>query len=256
MIADHTETAVVATVDLGVSFGRIRALQNVSLTVKQGGVTALVGPNGAGKSTLLKAIAGIVTPRHGRVEIPAGEDVARVPAHRRVRDLGLVLVPEGRGVFADMTVEENLELGLRVGRQRRAAGAGTTADADALAGIFDLFPVLAERRRLHSRYLSGGEQQMLSLSRALLMEPSILLIDEPSIGLAPMLVMEIFDTLKSVLSTKGITVFLVEQDTRLALSVADWAYVLERGSIEAEGSADEIAETPRLQEAYLGAWDA
>jgi branched-chain amino acid transport system ATP-binding protein len=155
-------------------------------------------------------------------------------------------------VFGDMTVEENLDLGLRVGQRRRA---GAMSDTDAQAGVFDLFPVLAERRKMHARYLSGGEQQMLSLSRALLMEPSILLIDEPSMGLAPMLVLEIFDTLKGVLASKGITVFLVEQDTRLALSVADWAYVLERGSIEAEGPAAEIAETPRLQEAYLGAWE-
>jgi branched-chain amino acid transport system ATP-binding protein len=252
MIADTTRTAVVETFDLAVSYGRIRALQNVSLTVRKGGVTALVGPNGAGKSTLLKTIAGIVTPRQGRVEIPSGTDVAKVPAHRRVRDLGLVLVPEGRGVFGDMSVEENLELGLRVGRQRREDDA--VSDADALTGIFELFGVLEERRRLQARYLSGGEQQMLSLSRALLMEPSILLIDEPSMGLAPMLILEIFETLKSVLAVKAITVFLVEQDTRLALSVADWAYVLERGSIEASGTAAEIAETPRLREAYLGAW--
>jgi branched-chain amino acid transport system ATP-binding protein len=242
-------SVAVRAVELEVWYGRIRALQGVSLDVRSGGITALVGANGAGKSTLLKAIAGLVPLRGGRVEIPAGENIGRIAAHRRVRDLGLVLVPEGRSVFGTMSVAENLALGSRVGALRGDGGTSSAQDE-----IYALFPVLEERRGLQARYLSGGEQQMLSLARALLMEPSILLIDEPSMGLAPLVVREIFETLRSVLERRSITVFLVEQDTRLALSVADWAYVLDRGRIEVEGTADEVARTPRLQEAYLGDW--
>jgi branched-chain amino acid transport system ATP-binding protein len=244
-------SAAIRVENLEVAYGRIRALQGVSLEVQRGDVTALVGANGAGKSTLLKAIAGLVPARGGTVEIPAGTDVGRIPAHRRVRDLGLVLVPEGRSVFGTMTVSENLDMGAEVGRLR-ANGDVSTSRED----VFRLFPVLEERRQLEARYLSGGEQQMLSLARALLMEPAILLVDEPSMGLAPLVVREIFETLRSVLERNQITVFLVEQDTRLALSVADWAYVLDRGRIEVAGTADEVASEARLQDAYLGAAEA
>jgi branched-chain amino acid transport system ATP-binding protein len=241
----------IRTADLEVAYGRIRALQGVNIEVKQGTITALVGANGAGKSTLLKSIAGLVPSRRGRVEVPAGVDITRVPPHERVRRLGLVLVPEGRGVFGGMTVEENLALGTRVAEARRkATGARAVSSTDE---IYQLFPILFERRKLQARYLSGGEQQMLGLGRALLMEPSILLIDEPSMGLAPLVVKSIFKTLHDVLNQKGITVLLVEQDSNLALAVAEYAYAISHGTIELSGPAQDMAMDPRLRAAYLGA---
>jgi branched-chain amino acid transport system ATP-binding protein len=241
----------IRTVDLEVAYGRIRALQGVTIEVKQGTITALVGANGAGKSTLLKSIAGLVPNRRGRVEVPAGVDITRVPPHERVRRLGLVLVPEGRGVFGGMTVEENLALGTRVAEARRkVTGASAVSSTDE---VYQLFPILLERRKLQARYLSGGEQQMLGIGRALLMEPSILLIDEPSIGLAPLVVKSIFKTLHDVLNQKGITVLLVEQDSTLALAVAEHAYAISHGTIELSGAARDIAMDPRLRAAYLGA---
>src|SRR5919202_1414435 len=204
----------IRTVDLEVAYGRIRALQGVTIEIKQGTITALVGANGAGKSTLLKRMCGWWPVGRGRVEVPAGVDITHVPPHERVRRLGLVLVPEGKGVFGGMTVEENLALGTRVAEARRkGTGASAVSSTDE---IYQLFPILLERRKLQARYLSGGEQQMLGIGRALLMEPSILLIDEPSMGLAPLVVKSIFKTLHDVLNQKGITVLLVEQDSKLA----------------------------------------
>ena len=234
-------------VDVEVAYGRIRALQGVTIEATRGTITALVGANGAGKSSLLKSIAGLVPLRSGRIEVPAGTDVSRLSAHERVRRLGLVLVPEGRGVFGTMSVEENLAFGTRVGALRNGA-----SEDRAREEVFDLFPLLRERRRLQARYLSGGEQQMLTLARALLMQPSILLIDEPSMGLAPLVVRSIFTTLRDVLERRGISVLLVEQDSTLALGIAEYAYVLEQGRIEVSGPSRLVAENPRLKTAYLG----
>jgi branched-chain amino acid transport system ATP-binding protein len=241
-------SVAIRTVDVEVSYGRIRAVQNVSIEVQRGAVTALVGANGAGKSSLLKSIAGLVPIRHGRVEIPGGTDVTREPAHERIRRLGVTLIPEGRGVFGQMTVEENLQLGMRVGAMR-ASSEEVEASREQ---VFELFPVLRERRSLNARYLSGGEQQMLTIGRALLMEPTVLLVDEPSMGLAPKVVKSIFDALREVLERRLITVLLVEQDSELALRIADYAYVMEQGRVETGGRARAVAEDPRLRAAYLG----
>ncbi len=234
--------------ELDVAYGRIRALHGVSLDIPAGKMTALVGANGAGKSTLLQAILGLVPLQSGSVEIPAGADVAKLSAERRVHDLGLVLVPEGRSVFGEMTVEENLGLGLRVGRARAADGGAQPALDEAYA----MFSNLHERRRTKAKLLSGGEQQMLAIARSLLMRPRVLLIDEPSMGLAPLVVAQIFETLAGHLDARGITCVLVEQDAELALRLSDVAYVLERGRIELSGTAAEVAASPRLRAAYLG----
>ena len=229
---------------LDVAYGVIRAVQAVDLEVPRGEVTALIGANGAGKSSLLKAIAGPVAPRAGRV-LADGVDVTRLPTRERVLRHGVVLVPEGRGVFATMTVRENLELGLRVGRRRGAAP--VTLDE-----VYDLFPVLAERSGGRVQYLSGGEQQMLAIARSLLMAPRTLLIDEPSMGLAPKLVRRIFAVLREVFAAREISVLLVEQDTALALSLATTAYLIEQGRVTARAPAAELRDDPRLKAAYLG----
>ena len=238
--------------DVAVTYGHIRAVQGVSVEIRRGEITALVGANGAGKSTLLKAIAGLVPLNRGRIEAPGGHDVTGWSTKRRVRELGIVLVPEGRGIFGGMTVEENLAIGARIGsmRQQHVNGGATGVEE-----ILELFPNLRERRTLQARYLSGGEQQMLSIGRSLLMEPTILLIDEPSMGLAPVVVRSIFETLRSVLAEKQVTVFLVEQDTEIALALAEYAYVIERGQIQMHGEARVVREDPRLQAAYLGGLD-
>ncbi len=227
-----------------VSYGRIRAVQGASLKLRRGTITALVGANGAGKSSLLKAIAGLVPVDAGRVVLDGGREVTSVPAHARVRELGIVLIPEGHAVFGEMTVDENLSVGARVGRHR--------GQQDRRDHVFELFPVLQERGGFQARYLSGGEQQMLAIGRALLMDPAFLLVDEPSMGLAPLVVRTIFRTLRSVLEERQITVLLVEQDSELALGIANYAYVIERGRIETAGPAAELRSDRRLQEAYLG----
>jgi branched-chain amino acid transport system ATP-binding protein len=227
-----------------VSYGRIRAVQGASLELRRGTISALVGANGAGKSSLLKAIAGVVPVDTGRVVLDGERDVTGLPAHVRVRELGIVLIPEGHAVFGEMTVDENLSVGARVGRHR--------GQPDRRTDVFELFPVLEERRSFQARYLSGGEQQMLAIGRALLMDPAFLLVDEPSMGLAPLVVRTIFRTLRSVLEERQITVLLVEQDSELALGIANYAYVIERGRIETAGTAAELRSDRRLQEAYLG----
>jgi branched-chain amino acid transport system ATP-binding protein len=235
--------------DVDVAYGPIRAVQQASVTVEEGSVTALVGANGAGKSSLLKALVGLV-PMHANELSVRGTDVRRLATLARVRDLGVVLVPEGRGIFAAMTVDEGLEMGRRVGRYREKAG-HVDAALD-LAAVFELFPNLRERRRLLGQQLSGGEQQMLAVAKALLMAPSILLVDEPSVGLAPKIVRGIFETLDAVMKQYKVSILLVEQDSKLALSVADYAYVIEHGRVVAEGPAEVVRELPQLRAAYLG----
>jgi branched-chain amino acid transport system ATP-binding protein len=245
-------TAAGLVVDgVSVRYGSIRAVQGASLELSAG-IVALVGSNGAGKSSLVKAIAGLERTAEGSVRMSDGRDLTHMAAHRRVRDLGIVLVPEGRGVLPSMTVAENLEFGLRIGAARAAreqsAGKGLTR-----AGLFELFPQLQDRYRVQARYLSGGEQQMLSIARALAMAPKFLLVDEPSLGLSPAIVTSLFNTIKRVVVEREIALLLIEQDTRAALALSDYAYVMERGRIELEGVSREIADGPLLRAAYLGA---
>ena len=229
---------------IDVAYGAVRAVHGASLELGAG-ITALVGANGAGKSSLVKAIAGL-EPCGGTIALDDGRDVTRLPSHRRVRDLGIVLVPEGRGVLPRMSVAENLELGLRVGRAR-------DAEADAEERLLELFPQLRARYRTSARYLSGGEQQMLSMARALAMKPAYLLVDEPSLGLSPATVTALFTSIRSVVAEQEIALLLIEQDTRAALELADHAYVMERGRIALEGASEELAAGPLLRAAYLGA---
>jgi len=222
-------------------YGRIEALHGVSLEVAAGEIVALVGANGAGKSTLLRAISGVQPISAGRIRFE-GRPIERMPAHARVA-LGIAQVPEGRQVFAPLSVEDNLRLG---GWTRPAA-----ESAAAMAEVFALFPMLAEKRRAVAGALSGGQQQMLAVGRALMAKPRLLLLDEPSMGLAPMLVDQILATVAG-LKQAGLTVLLVEQNARAALAIADRGYVVETGRITAHGSGAELLADGRVQAAYLG----
>lgn len=219
-------------------YGRIPALSGVSLTVGAGELVALVGANGAGKTTLLRAISGVQPAWGGSIRFD-GSDLAAMHAQKRVK-LGIVQVPEGRQVFAPMSVEDNLKL-----------GAFARGARDGLARIFSIFPVLAEKRRALAGNLSGGQQQMLAIGRALMAEPRLLLLDEPSMGLAPRLVAEIFSRIAS-LKSLGTTILLVDQNARAALGIADRGYVMETGRIVLSGSANELLHDPQVQHAYLG----
>jgi branched-chain amino acid transport system ATP-binding protein len=228
--------------DLHVAYGHVEAVRGVSLSVAEGSIVTLVGPNGAGKTSILSALAGLVRPVAGSVRL-AGRDVTGLPAHRAVA-AGLSLVPEGRAILGRMTIEENLVL---AGERRRSP-----ADLrEAIAEQYRRFPVLGERRRSPAGTLSGGEQQMLALARALLAKPRVLLLDEPSMGLSPILVQQVFETIRSI-HREGTTLLLVEQNARLALAVSAHAYVLERGKVVLEGPSSELREDPRVQAAYLG----
>ncbi|MGJ7614914.1 MULTISPECIES: ABC transporter ATP-binding protein [unclassified Variovorax] len=226
-----------------VSYGAIEAVKGVSLEVRAGEVVTIIGANGAGKSTLLKSIVGLEPVAEGRVLID-GNDCTRVPAHQRV-GLGVALSPEGRGVFPDQTVRENLMLGAYSRR-------GDKAFVDrAIEREFARFPRLKERQHQPSGTLSGGEQQMLAIARALMSEPRLLLLDEPSLGLAPLIIKDIFDAIRQLRSS-GLTILLVEQMAKQALGVADRAYVLETGRITLEGSGRELLDNPKVKAAYLG----
>ena len=229
--------------NLNVFYGVIQAVHDVSLEVNSGEIVTLIGSNGAGKSTTLMTLSGVLPPHSGTIEFE-GKDLEDVPAHKRVA-LGLVQSPEGRRVFGSLTVAENLDLGAFARRDK----AQIKTD---LAEIFDMFPRLQERRNQAAGTMSGGEQQMLAIGRALMSKPKLLLLDEPSLGIAPILVKEIFQNLKRI-RERGVTVLLVEQNAHMALDIADRAYVLETGRIILEGNANEIADNPRVKEAYLGA---
>ena len=222
-------------------YGRIPALAGVSLGVKPGELVALVGANGAGKTTLLRVISGVLPASGGSVRFD-GADVTRTPARRRVQ-LGIIQVPEGRQVFAAMTVEDNLKLGAFV-RPRHEVPQG-------LDRIYALFPVLATKRRETAGTLSGGQQQMLAIGRALMGRPRLLLLDEPSMGLAPRLVAQIFGVIRA-LKDAATTILLVDQNAQAALAIADRAYVLETGRIALEGRGHELLANERVQQAYLG----
>ncbi len=223
-------------------YGDLQALYGVSLEVEQGRVFALVGANAAGKSTTLRVISGLVTPRQGRIVFD-GTDLTRVPAHQRV-DLGIVQVPEGRRLFPFMSVAENLLLGAHSPRARGARD-------ETLRYVYTLFPVLLERRAQLAGSLSGGEQQMCAIGRALMSRPRVLMLDEPTLGLAPVLVARIFETVRTI-NGDGMTILLVEQNVRQALTLAHRAAVLESGHLVLTGRGPELLGDDRLKRAYLG----
>ncbi|HYQ89501.1 MAG TPA: ABC transporter ATP-binding protein [Candidatus Binatia bacterium] len=228
--------------DLHVHYGAIHALKGVSIEVDEGGIATLVGANGAGKSTTLRTISGLIQPSRGEIRF-GGRSLRGMKAHEIVR-AGISHVPEGRIVFAPLTVLENLEMGAYLRKDK----AGITAD---LKKIFRQFPRLEERRRQAAGTLSGGEQQMLAIGRALMARPKLLLMDEPSLGLAPILVREIFSVIRAIRS-EGTTIVLVEQNARMALATADFGYVLETGTVRMKDRAQALLESPFVQDAYLG----
>lgn len=227
--------------DLVVSYGAVEALRGVSLVVSEKQIVAVLGANGAGKSTLLRTISGLVRAKEGKI-LYHGQNLRDLPAHRIAR-LGIVHIPEGRRVFATLTVEENLNLG--------AYGSPKEEVRRAKARVFELFPVLQERRRQLAGTLSGGEQQMLAIGRGLMRSPKLMLLDEPSLGLAPLLVDQVFSTLVQI-NKDGVPMLLVEQNARKALEIADMAYILEVGKIVLSGPASELVRDERVREAYLG----
>ncbi len=227
---------------LHVAYGHVEAVRGVSLSVPEGGFVTLIGPNGAGKTSLLSALAGLVRPAAGTVHL-AGRDVTGLPAHAAVA-AGISLVPEGRAILGRMSIEENLRLAGELRRPRAEVG-------PAVEEQLRRFPILGERRAQPAGTLSGGQQQMLAFARALVARPRILLLDEPSMGLSPLLVQQIFEMVRAI-HREGTTVLLVEQNARLALSVTEHAYVLERGRVVFEGPSAALAEDPRVRAAYLG----
>jgi branched-chain amino acid transport system ATP-binding protein len=229
--------------NLHVHYGVIHALHDVSLHVNQGEIVTLIGSNGAGKSTTLLALSGLLSPTSGAM-LFEGRNLNEIPAHGRVAQ-GLVQVPEGRRVFSSLSVAENLDLGAYTRKDKAQA-------ARDLTEVYELFPRLAERKNQAAGTMSGGEQQMLAVGRALMSRPRLLLLDEPSLGLAPLLVREIFNVIKRI-RERGVTVLLVEQNAHMSLAIADRAYVLETGRIIMNGPAKEIERDPRVKAAYLGA---
>ena len=237
------DDSILEVQDLHVYYGHVHALKGVSFHVRPGEIVALLGANGAGKSTTLRAISGLVRPRHGDIRWQ-GRSLRNVPAHAIV-GLGVSHAPEGRKVFSTLTVEENLNLGAYVRRGDREYVARSKER------VFALFPRLAERRHQLAGTLSGGEQQMLAIGRALMSSPRLLLLDEPSLGLAPLLVRAIFQTIREI-NQQGVTILLVEQNVRAALQLAHRAYVLGTGRLALEGPAEELRRDPRVRKAYLG----
>ena len=226
--------------DIHVYYGAIHAIKGISFHVEPGEIVALIGANGAGKSTILKTVSGLMHPRSGSIQF-MDENIAHMEAHKLVRK-GLAHVPEGRRIFLQMTVQENLEMG---------AFTQKSVSQEDLDRVFNYFPRLQERRKQIAGTLSGGEQQMLAMSRALMSHPKLMMLDEPSMGLAPMLVDQIFDIIKE-LHAAGTTILLVEQNARKALEIADRAYVLETGTVTLSGSGKELASSDAVKKAYLG----
>jgi len=228
---------------ISVFYGAVQALRDVSFNVSKGEIVTLIGANGAGKSTTLRALSGVVRSSAGTI-VHDGKSIAGLPSHRIAR-LGIAHVPEGRGVFADMSVRENLEMGAYTRSSRKEIG-------ESFERVFALFPRLAERAAQLAGTLSGGEQQMLAIGRGLVQRPDLLLLDEPSMGLSPVLVSEIFRMIGEI-NKAGTTILLVEQNASMALAIADRAYVLEAGEIALEGKASDLQEDPKVRAAYLGA---
>ena len=231
--------------DVHTYYGSIQALKGISIEVKQGEIVTLIGANGAGKSTTLRSINGLNNPRRGRIRFQ-GRDITHESAHDIVEQ-GISQSPEGRRLFPRMSVLENLEMGTF----QRADRSNRKAVSEDLDRVYELFPRLAERKSQKAGTLSGGEQQMLAIARALMSEPKLLLLDEPSMGLAPMMVARIFDIVREI-AARGVTILLVEQNARLALEVAHRGYVMESGTIALSGTAKSLLEDPRVKEAYLG----
>lgn len=230
--------------DINVFYGSIHAIRDVSFHVDEGEIVTLIGANGAGKTTTMHAISGLLRPRSGEISY-CGQAISKMEAHKIIR-LGLAQVPEGRRVFSGLTVQQNLQMGAYTRRDGKEA---IQADFDM---VYDLLPRLKERRSQPAGTLSGGEQQMLAIGRALMCKPKMLLLDEPSMGLSPLLVKEIFKIIRDV-NRNGVTVLLVEQNAKMALEIANRAYVLETGSIKMEGEATELANNIEVRKAYLGA---
>lgn len=228
--------------EIDVYYGAIHALKHLSLEVEQGSIVSLIGANGAGKTTTLKSISGLLRPKTGSIMFK-GTDISKV-APEKIVGLGISQVPEGRRVFATMTVMENLEMGAYLRKDKK----GMEEDME---NVFTRFPRLKERRKQLAGTLSGGEQQMLAIGRALMARPQLMLMDEPSMGLAPLLVKEIFSIVKDI-NERGTTILLVEQNANMALSIADKAYVIETGEIVLQGNAQELMNSPEVKKAYLG----
>ena len=228
--------------DLQVYYGMIQAIKGISFDVNQGEVIALIGANGAGKTTTLHTITGLLAPKSGSV-LFEGKDITKVPAHKIV-SMGMAHVPEGRRVFAELSVYENLKMGAYTRKDKKEI-------EESLANVYKRFPRLEERKNQMAGTLSGGEQQMLAMGRALMSKPKIILMDEPSMGLSPIFVNEIFDIIRAV-SESGTTVLLVEQNAKKALSISDRAYVLETGTITMSGKAKDLLEDEAVKKAYLG----
>ena len=229
--------------NLIVNYGVITALQGVSLTVRRGDIVTLIGANGAGKTTTLRTISGLLKARSGEM-LYEGKAITRLPAHQRVK-LGMAQVPEGRMVFANLTVAENLRMGAYLVRDKATI-------ASELDYVFSLFPRLKERAKQIAGTLSGGEQQMLAIGRALMSKPKFLMLDEPSLGIAPLLVQKIFEKIIEINRQHGITILLVEQNANLALEVSNYGYVLETGRILLEDKSAALRENPQVKSAYLG----
>ena len=228
---------------VSISYGAIQAVRDVSIDVPRGEVVTIIGANGAGKSTLLKSIVGLEPVAGGRISFD-GKDITKTPAHRRT-GMGVALSPEGRGVFSDQSVRDNLLLGAY---SKKSDSARTEQK---IQQFFELFPRLKERQEQFAGTLSGGEQQMLAIARALMSEPKLLLLDEPSLGLAPLIIRDIFNTIRALRET-GLTILLVEQMANQALGVADRAYVLETGSVTLQGKGSDLLKDPKVRAAYLG----
>jgi len=228
--------------DLQIAYGGIKAVKGIDLQISAGELVALIGSNGAGKTTTLKTLAGLVHASAGQMRYE-GNSLLNVSAHRRV-GMGIALVPEGRGVFSRLSVEENLQMGAYTRNDR----AGISSD---LARMFELFPRLAERKHQLAGTLSGGEQQMVAMARALMSRPKLLMLDEPSMGLAPLMVERIFETIRDI-SARGMSILLVEQNARLALQVAQRGYVMEGGGITLSGNANALLDSDQVRRAYLG----
>ena len=228
--------------DLSVHYGMIQAVKDVSFTVNEGEIVSLIGANGAGKSTILKTLSGLVRPSAGTIEY-LGQDITKLPA-KKIVSLGLAQVPEGRQVFRGLSVKENIDLGAFLRNDKEEIQKDMKA-------IFERFPILEERKNQDAATLSGGEQQMLAMGRALMTRPKLLLLDEPSMGLAPIFIKEIFNIIQEI-QKQGTTVLLIEQNAKMALSIASRGYVLETGSVVLSGTGKELLESEDVQKAYLG----
>lgn len=229
--------------DLESGYGPMQVLWGPSMEIKKGSITSLLGPNGVGKTTLLRSVFGSIEPWGGEITYE-GEEITHVPTHKKV-EMGLVLVPEGRHLFAGMSVQENLIMGAYLKKALKHM-------EESLELVYSLFPILKERSKQRAGSMSGGEQQMLTVARALMTRPKLIMLDEPSQGLAPKLVGEVFETIKKMKAEIGLTILLVEQNVEASLHAADYVYIMHEGTVKAEGSAEEIKGSDEVREAYLG----